>query len=192
VIRPVFHHVNIRTTRLQEMIDWYGVVVGTEVTHRFEFGAWITNDAANHRIALLAFPQFEDDPHKDTRTGLDHTAFEHADFGQLMDTYERLRARRIVPIMCLDHGMTTSLYYTDPDGNRLELQVDNFGDWRASTEFMRDSSEFASDPLGPFFDPDAVLAAWRAGVTVEEIRAGTRVGRYAPDRLPDVPRPQTS
>jgi len=88
--------------------------------------------------------------------------------------------------------MTTSLYYADPDGNRLELQVDNFGDWRASTEFMRDSTEFAADPLGPFFDPDAVLAAWRAGMTIEEIRAGTRVGRYVPNRLPDVLRPQTS
>ena len=28
---PKFHHVNLKTTRLQEMIDWYAVVVGTEV-----------------------------------------------------------------------------------------------------------------------------------------------------------------
>jgi hypothetical protein len=68
--------------------------------------------------------------------------------------------------------------------------VDNFGDWGASTEFMRDSSEFASDPLGPFFDPEAVLAAWRAGMTAEEIRVGTRSGHYTPDPLPDIVRPQ--
>jgi len=33
----------------------------------------------------------------------------------------------------LDHGMTISLYYLDPDGNLLELQVDSFGDWAASS-----------------------------------------------------------
>jgi catechol 2,3-dioxygenase len=29
-IRPKFHHVNLKTTRLQEMIDWYATVVGEE------------------------------------------------------------------------------------------------------------------------------------------------------------------
>jgi catechol-2,3-dioxygenase len=192
MIRPVFHHVNIRTTRLQEMIDWYATVVGTEVTHRFAFGAWITNDAANHRIALLAFPQFEDDPEKETRTGLDHTAFEYSQFGELMDTYERLRDEGIKPVMCLDHGMTMSLYYADPDGNRLELQVDNFGDWAASKAFMHASPEFAADPLGPFFDPDAVLAAWRDGASAETIHRDARAGRYAPAQPPAILRPEVA
>jgi hypothetical protein len=26
--KPAFHHVNLKTTRLQEMIDWYGTVAG--------------------------------------------------------------------------------------------------------------------------------------------------------------------
>jgi catechol 2,3-dioxygenase-like lactoylglutathione lyase family enzyme len=28
VLTPPLHHVNLMTTRLQEMIDWYGTVVG--------------------------------------------------------------------------------------------------------------------------------------------------------------------
>ena len=40
----------------------------------------LSNDAANHRIALTAFPNFVDDPEKDTRTGLHHTAFEYDSF----------------------------------------------------------------------------------------------------------------
>ena len=28
VSSPKFHHVNLKTTRLQEMIDWYGRVSG--------------------------------------------------------------------------------------------------------------------------------------------------------------------
>ena len=31
VIAPVLHHVNLKTTRLQAMIDWYMAVVGPEV-----------------------------------------------------------------------------------------------------------------------------------------------------------------
>ena len=31
VIHPKFHHVNLKTTRLQEMIDWYSTLVGAEV-----------------------------------------------------------------------------------------------------------------------------------------------------------------
>ncbi len=31
VIRPKFHHVNLKTTRLQEMIDFYALLLGAEV-----------------------------------------------------------------------------------------------------------------------------------------------------------------
>ena len=31
VTNPAMHHVNIKTTKLQEMIDWYGLVVGAKV-----------------------------------------------------------------------------------------------------------------------------------------------------------------
>ena len=46
---------------------------------------------------------------------------------ELLDTYQRLKSDGIVPHGCLDHGMTTSFYYVDPDGNSVELQCDNFG-----------------------------------------------------------------
>ena len=68
-IRPAFHHFNLKTTRLQELIDWYATVVGAEVTFQDATGAWLTNDSANHRIALLCFPGFVDDPERETRPG---------------------------------------------------------------------------------------------------------------------------
>jgi catechol 2,3-dioxygenase len=46
---PVLHHVNLKTTRLQEMIDWYGLVIGTRVIHQFVGGAWLSNDATTTR-----------------------------------------------------------------------------------------------------------------------------------------------
>ena len=133
VIHPKFHHVNFKTTRLQEMIDWYSTLVGAEVLFQYPLGAWLSNDAANHRIALTAFPDFVDDAEKDTRTGLHHTAFEYDGFEQLNASYLRLKDAGIVPEFCLDHGMTFSYYYRDPDGNHVELQIDNFGDWAKSS-----------------------------------------------------------
>ena len=138
VIHPKFHHVNLKTTRLQEMIDFYGTLVGAEVVFQFDGGAWLSNDAANHRIALLAFPNFVDDPEKERRTGMHHSAFEYTSFEELNSSYLRLKEEEITPALCLDHGMTLSYYYADPDGNHVELQVDCFGDWKKSKAWMLD------------------------------------------------------
>ena len=102
-----------------------------------------------------------------------------------MSSYARLRDLGITPLMCLDHGMTFSLYYRDPDGNSVELQVDAFGDWERSTEFMRSAPQFAANPLGHFFDPEQVYQAMQSGLTLEDVRAD--IASYLPDPLPDVP-----
>jgi catechol 2,3-dioxygenase len=188
VIRPKFHHVNLKTTRLQEMIDFYSALVGAEVLHQYELGAWLSNDAANHRIALLAFPNFVADPDKDTRVGMHHVAFEYESFADLNASFLRLRDAGIVPTFCLDHGMTFSYYYSDPDGNFVELQVDNFGDWAKSSEWMRESPAFEDDPLGKFVDPNRVAAVFAAGLTFEQIHARAILGELAPDAEPlDLP-----
>src|SRR5882762_5735270 len=90
VISPVLHHVNLKTTQLQAMVD-------SKPTFQFPGGAWLTNDGANHRIALLALPGYADDPNKDRHTGLHHTAYEYGSFDELMSSYERLRDRGIKP-----------------------------------------------------------------------------------------------
>jgi catechol-2,3-dioxygenase len=54
-----------------------------------------------------------------------------------MSSYDRLRKAGVEPAFCLDHGLTISIYYEDPEGNYVELQSDNFADWKLSTEYMR-------------------------------------------------------
>jgi catechol-2,3-dioxygenase len=180
VFTPVLHHVNLGTRRLDEMIAWYGEVVGMEVHHRAPVGAWLSNDAANHRIALLAHDHLSDDPDKQTHTGLRHIAFEYGSIDELLGTYVRLRDRGIVPRFCLDHGLTLSFYYADPDGNRVELQVDCFGDWHESSRFMREAPAFAADPMGPDVDPEAMVAAWRDGGSLEELHRRAYAGGFPP------------
>jgi len=194
VPNPVLHHVTLKTNRVQEMVDWYATVVGMTTNHHSPFGAWMTNDAANHRVALLAHPALTDDPDKVPHTGMHHLAFEYPEIGQLLSTYERLRDQGIRPHVCLDHGLTTSLYYVDPDGNSVELQADNFGDWAESSEWMRTSREFEVNPIGINTDPEQLLAAWRELADAAELHRRSFRGDFDPGtpldlRLPDLPTP---
>src|SRR5215470_8921468 len=145
-IRPKLHHVTFKTTRLDEMIAWYVQVLGAEVQFRDSVAAWTTNDEANHRIAFLAVPGLTDDADKTRHNGMHHCAFEYGSFEELMSSFDRLRRANIVPAFCLDHGLTISLYYKDPEGNFVELQSDNFSDWTRSSEWMRSSPDFAANP----------------------------------------------
>ena len=183
-IKPSFHHFNLKTTRLQELIDWYAAVVGAEVTFQDATGAWLTNDAANHRIALLAFPGFVDDPDKETRTGMHHSAFEYESFEDLNASYLRMREHGIEPDICIDHGMTLSYYYKDPDGNRVELQVDAFGDWAASKQWMHASNDFKANPIGVFVDPAKIAEAADDGEPFESIHRRAMAGELSPPQPP--------
>lgn len=183
---PVLHHATLKTNRQAEMADWYGTVVGMKPNHYGPFGAWLTNDSANHRIALLVAPGLDDDPSKISHTGMHHLAFEYTDIDGLMSTFGRLRDEGITPHACLDHGLTTSLYYVDPDGNSVELQVDNFGDWAASSEWMRTAPEFQTNPIGVNTDPQRVYDAWRAGADAAELHRRSFSGEFDPGRPLDL------
>jgi catechol 2,3-dioxygenase len=159
IIRPQLHHIQLTTTRLEAMIDWYGVVLGLTPTFVFPGGAFLTNDAASHRLALLVWPDCVDEPRQQRQVGLHHYAFEYAALADLLASYVRLKAHDIVPTFALDHGSTIALYYRDPDGNLLELQVDSFGDWEASSHWMQTAPAFAANPIGTQFDPDKLVAA---------------------------------
>lgn len=186
VIKPVLHHVTLKTSRLAEMVAWYGVVIGARVQFQDENNAWTTNDAANHRIAFLSVPALSDDPQKLFHNGMHHSAFEYESFSDLISSYERLKAEGIQPAFCLEHGMTTSIYYHDPEGNYVELQSDNFGDWKMSSEWMRTSPDFAGNPIGVFFDPEKVSQAYGSGIEFPTLQKGIRNGEYLPEHTPDI------
>ena len=183
---PRLHHVNLKTTQPQALIDWYGEVLGMEVIHQFPGGAWMSNDDANHRIALLHSPHVQDDPDKIVHSGMHHLAFEFDSMDDLLTTCARLLERDIRPHMVLDHGMTLSFYFVDPDGNSVELQSDNFGDWSKSKEFMRTSAEFEADPIGTFCDPEKLVEAHRSGMSAEELHRRAYAGDFAPAEPQDL------
>jgi catechol 2,3-dioxygenase len=185
-IKPVLHHVTMKTSRLEEMIKWYAFVLGAKVQFRDPGAAWMTNDEANHRIAFLAVPGLSDDPQKAQHNGMHHSAFEYASFADLISSYDRMRRDGVEPAFCLDHGLTISLYYRDPEGNFVELQSDNFSDWKLSGEFMRTSPDFAANPIGTFFDPAKVYDAFKAGAAFKTLQQAIREGAYLPNPIPNI------
>ena len=95
----------------------------------------------------------------------DDFKLERSNFDLSVTAFKRHRAERGWPsspaLTVPHHGITLSLYYQDPDGNRIELQADAlpFAD---AIAFMA-GPLFAANPVGVRVDSDALLAARRAG-----------------------------
>jgi len=91
VIKPALHHVTFKTTRLDEMMAWYGTVLGGTINFEDDHNGWMTNDQANHRFAFLSVPGLEDDADKVKHNAMHHSAFEYESFSDLMSSYARMR-----------------------------------------------------------------------------------------------------
>ena len=165
-VKPIrFAHVVYRTARFEEMRRWYETVLGAHVVHANPMLAFLTYDDEHHRIALLHTPGAPDGAAD--AAGVEHLAYTYATLGDLVATYERLKAAGITPYWTINHGPTTSMYYRDPDGNQVELQIDNCSLAEADA-FVR-SDAFARNPIGVTFDADELAAKVHAGVPVEEL-----------------------
>ncbi len=184
IIAPTLHHTTFTTLRLDEMVAWYEKAVGLVPAFYGDDAAWLTNDEANHRIAFLSPPGLKHPQDKGHTTGIHHTAFEFRTFNQWLDNYIRLRDHGILPFLTLDHGITMSVYYQDPDCNGVEIQVDGFGDWADSKQWISSALEFATNPIGTYFDPEKLVEARNQGLTFQEIHQRARAGEYLPANIP--------
>ena len=159
-------HVVRRTSRFAEMIRWHEVVFGAYPVYKDDTIAFLTYDDEHHRFAIANIPGLPDQP--ELAAGTDHVAFTHDSLGDLLYTYERLKGEGIVPYWCINHGMTTSMYYKDPDGNRVEFQADNFPSVEEGNAWIR-NSDFPANPIGVIFEPEDLLARFKAGEPLEKL-----------------------
>lgn len=166
VVPTKLAHYVIRAKRFQDMLAWYRKVFHLQTSFEAPVIAFLTYDEEHHRIAFL---NTEHLPTPDTmRTGIDHVAFTYASLPDLLHNWERLKAEGIEPFWCINHGMSTSMYYRDPDGNEIELQIDNFPTMEECKGWFA-SPAFAANPLGVDFDPAVLLLRLRAGTPVSEL-----------------------
>jgi catechol 2,3-dioxygenase-like lactoylglutathione lyase family enzyme len=160
-----FAHVVLRTASFDAVIGWYATVLNARVAFRNDFIAFLTYDDEHHRVAIINAAGSP--PADETAAGVHHIAYTYAGLGELLGTYRRLKAAGIEPARCINHGPTTSMYYRDPDGLRVELQIDNFTMDEANAYFT--SRDFAENPIGVLFDPEALIRDYEAGVAFEEL-----------------------
>ncbi|WP_433623602.1 VOC family protein [Nocardia sp. CA-120079] len=176
-------HWVVKTARAKEMIAWYSTVFGAHVVHEDSQIAFLTWDDESHRLALVKVPRvlrylFPLAHLRRKIYGVDHLALTFTPLERLLTNYERLKALGITPVWSINHGPTTSLYYEDPDGVRLELQTENFATAAETADYLH-STAFAANPIGVEFDPDYLLERLRRGddpACLLERGAGTRPG----------------
>lgn len=173
VVKPrELHHINLRTTRLQEMIDFYSTLVGMKPNFQNEMFAAITFDQANHRIALMAFPFFKQARPAAERfmeAGYEHVAFEYDHLDELLHTYQRLQRTGISAWLTVNHGPTLSFYYQDPDQNNIELQVDCCDHDLERWKQVLAGPIYTTNQLGCFVDPQKMIQARLRGVDAQQI-----------------------
>lgn len=166
--KPKFAHVVFHTAQAKEMTDWYCTVLDGHVVYSDDALSFITFDEEHHRVALIHPPGEKLERKTPATAAMHHTAYTFDDLDDLLDRFQMLRDRGIEPAVCIAHGVTTSMYYQDPDGNFAELQIDNFEQPDDATAYMN-GPEYAGDSVGPAFDPQAMADARRAGASVDKL-----------------------
>lgn len=166
-IKPqTFAHVVYRTRRFDEMLAWYQTVFGATVQFQSPALAFLTYDHEHHRFAILNLtvlqPEEAPNPAGNRHSQIDHVAYGYRSLTELCEKFAELRQKDILPYWCVHHGITISMYYADPDGNRMEFQADCFKSNEEANAFL-EGPHFLTNPIGVEFEPEQLLAGIRAG-----------------------------
>lgn len=166
VAPSLFAHFVLRTANKKALVDWYCTVLAAHPVFENDYISFISYDDEHHRVAFIQLPALKRPA--DDAWGLAHVAYTFADLGQLLSTYRRLKGTGIMPVRTINHGPTVSMYYKDPDGNQVELQVDAFASKQDAAGFFH-TEAFAKNPIGVLFDADKMLADYEAGIAEGEL-----------------------
>lgn len=161
-------HFVIRTVDFENTVAWHRRFFDAHDVYYQDGLAFLTFDDEHHRIAIGRIPGLTN--LTESVAGVDHIAFTIRDFGRFIANYERLRDSDIKPFWCINHGPTTSLYYRDPNGVKLEIQTDNITASGGPAEFFK-SEAFAGNPIGIEFDPDLLASKFHAGEPLDALMA---------------------
>ncbi|MDJ0419817.1 VOC family protein [Rhodococcus opacus] len=101
-------------------------------------------------------------------TGLFHVAFTYNTIDELFSNYERLAEAEIWPVLSMNHGVTTSMYYRDPEDNLVELQIDNFATAQEAEAFMHGET-WLRRPGGVPIDIEELITRFHSGEPFTEL-----------------------
>ena len=160
-------HVNIYVRNAERAHRWYTDVFGLHTqdiatvpeTGKMR-GAFLACDPGHaHDIALFEVGEDAPAPQKG-QVGLNHVAWRMATLEDLAEMYQRLKARGI-PLHVADHTVSIGVYFSDPDGNGLEVYYElPRSEWRRDRPFTNSTEAEKGRFPGPW---DEVLRPATAG-----------------------------
>ena len=131
-------HVVLNVTDVERSTAFYRDVVGFQVA-RYRpdgSGTFLTCGVVHHNLALFKAPEGAQPVHKG-QLGLNHFAFKVESYQALQSAHERLVDAGATIDHIVDHGMTRSVYFLDPDGIEMELFCDTFDTEAEGLAFMQ-------------------------------------------------------
>jgi len=117
-------HVVLKVRDAAKSRDFYTRTLGLKVSHEdLSRGAvFLSFGETHHDLALFQLASGE--PPDARQPGLHHMAWQLPTFDELRAAYHELRAIGIPVEDTVEHNVTRSVYFFDPDGNRVELFCD--------------------------------------------------------------------
>jgi len=118
-----FSHMGIYVADLPRMEDFYTRMLGFAVTDRGNLGSvklvFLSRDSREHHQIVLASgrPDGGFNP-------INQISFRMGDFAGLREMHRRLEQEGVKELAPVSHGNALSVYFRDPEGNRIELFVD--------------------------------------------------------------------
>jgi catechol 2,3-dioxygenase len=120
-------HVVLKVHSLERSRAFYTEVLGMDVMMEIPAipAVFLANNRRDHHEIAL----FEVGPAAEglrpNQIGLAHIAFRLHNEKELRAAYEELKERHVPISFTVDHGVTKSVYFRDPDGHELEVYCDN-------------------------------------------------------------------
>jgi catechol 2,3-dioxygenase-like lactoylglutathione lyase family enzyme len=178
VVPQKMAHVVIKTHRYEEMVEWWAKLLDARLVLKRPNAAFLTFDDEHHRIGIANVPRLKE--LNVNANGIDHVAYTYATLAELLYTYNRLKKLGICPRWCPGSVLLLSMYYQDPDGNRVQLQWDVNPAAEQLERFQNDPA-FVVNPFGAPFDPEEMLERFESGATIEEM---LKIPQYSPGQTP--------
>jgi catechol 2,3-dioxygenase len=121
-------HVVLKVRDAQKSKEFYMRALGLKVANDApHMGAvFLSFGAQHHDLALFQLATGEAPAAE--QPGLHHTAWQLGSFEELQAAYRELEKQGVHVESAIEHNVTRSIYFHDPDGNRVELYCDNFAD----------------------------------------------------------------
>lgn len=171
-------HFGLRTTpeNFEKMVEWHISFFNGEAFLKNDHAAFLRFDDEHHRLVIIADAGHKRVDNRRAACGIYHIAFALETLEDLATSYEEKKSRGILPHWPVNHGMSTSMYYFDPDGNEFEMQVDNYETAKEAHEFMA-TEEYRENPIGVDFIPEKFVERVRSGESEAEIKRRPVIGK---------------